>query len=70
MRQIRDFEDKIDEINAMADAESVCFLDQRSICYEIDPLYIEKRQKNLSWLMRAILMDWMMQVSFEFKLKR
>jgi len=54
----------------LGEAESVIYLDQRLVCYEIDPLYIEKRQKNLNWTMRAILMDWMMHISYEFKLKR
>lgn len=38
--------------------------------YQVDPLYIEKRQKQLSWSMRAILIEWMMHISFEFRLKR
>ena len=54
----------------MNEAESVCFLDSRQLYYEIDPLYIEKKQKNLSWIMRAILMEWMMHISYEFCLKR
>jgi len=54
----------------LGEAESVIYLDQRLVCYEIDPLYIEKRQKNFNWTMRAILMDWMMHISYEFKLKR
>jgi hypothetical protein len=28
------------------------------------------RQKNLNWFMRAILVDWMMHVCYEFGLKR
>jgi G2/mitotic-specific cyclin 3/4 len=69
-RQVKEFEGKVEEVQMAEEAEAVCFLDQRQICYEIDPLYIEKRQKNLNWTMRAILVDWMMHISFEFRLKR
>lgn len=34
------------------------------------PNYIECRQKYLTWSMRAVLMDWMVHVCYEFGLKR
>ena len=36
----------------------------------MQPNYIELGQKNFSWFMRAVLIDWMMQVCFEFALRR
>jgi hypothetical protein len=38
--------------------------------YLPDPYYIEKRQKNLTWYMRAVLAEWMMHVNTEYSLKR
>jgi hypothetical protein len=35
-----------------------------------DPYYLEKSQKHLTWSMRMILLDWMMEVCAEFRLKR
>lgn len=45
-------------------------MDERQMCYQVDPLYIEKKQKNLNWTMRAILIEWMIHISYEFRLKR
>jgi hypothetical protein len=38
--------------------------------YTPDPYYFKLKQKDLNWMMRAILIDWMMEVSSEFCLKR
>ncbi len=45
-------------------------LEDRQRMYIALPNYIELRQKNLSWFMRAILVDWMAHVCYEFSLKR
>ena len=36
----------------------------------IDPTYLEKKQKSVTWSVRAILIDWMRQLSHEYALKR
>lgn len=36
----------------------------------VDPTYLEKNQKSISWTIRAILLDWMRQLSHEYALKR
>jgi len=69
-KDLQEFDTKEKEVNTLAEGLSVCFLDSRQIHYEVDPLYIEKRQKNFQWQMRASLMEWMMHVSYEFTLKR
>lgn len=45
-------------------------LDSRENTYFPDPFYFEKYQPNLYWTMRLILLDWLMEVSAEFQLKR
>jgi hypothetical protein len=65
-----EFDARCLEINSATQTESVSFLDGRNVCYMIDSQYIERRQKNLNWTMRAILLDWMMHISYEFRLKR
>ena len=46
------------------------FLNSRETLYSPDAQYIERKQKHFSWFMRAILVEWMMHVSFEYRLKR
>lgn len=46
------------------------YLIQRDQAYSADPYYFEKFQPELNWTMRLILLDWMMEVCSEFKLKR
>lgn len=36
----------------------------------VDPTYLEKTQKSVTWTVRAILIDWMRQLSHEYALKR
>jgi len=38
--------------------------------YSVDPHYFTNKQKDINWIMRGILIDWMMEVSAEFQLKR
>jgi hypothetical protein len=57
-------------LNVTAEIETIIGLEQRQTKYVVQPNYIELRQKNLNWFMRAILVDWMMHVCYEFGLKR
>jgi hypothetical protein len=45
-------------------------MENRATMYLPNPYYIEKRQKNLTWYMRAVLAEWMMHVNTEYSLKR
>lgn len=38
--------------------------------YLVNSGYIEKNQRHMSWLSRAIVIDWMRQLSYEFRLQR
>ena len=52
------------------DNDTIEFLIQREKIYAPDPWYLKTKQPNVSWQMRAILADWMLEVSTEFTLKR
>ena len=52
------------------DTETISYLIMRETDYSPDPHYFEKKQPNITWIMRAILLDWMMEVCMEFTLKR
>jgi len=57
--------------NACAiDSETINYLVMREIDYSPDPHYFDKKQMHITWMMRAILLDWMMEVCMEFTLKR
>lgn len=57
----------------------VCVLDSNSLNYLIkqemiyytpDPFYLNNKNVTITWIMRSILCDWMMEVCTEFTLKR
>lgn len=50
--------------------ETYTFFLKRELDYMADANYFDKYQKHLSWSMRTILLDWMMEVSAEFSMKR
>lgn len=50
--------------------EELLFLSSREGLYFPDPYYIEKKQRNFTWYMRAVLAEWMMHVNSEYLLKR
>lgn len=50
--------------------DTLNYLICREQAYSPDPYYIEKLQPDLTWTMRLILVDWMMEVCMEFLLKR
>ena len=52
------------------DNQTIEYLAQREKAYSTDPHYLKTKQPYLSWNMRAILVDWMFEVSMEFTLKR
>lgn len=52
------------------DSNTISFLIAAESEYAPDPHYFEKKQKHVTKSMRTILMDWMMEVSNEFTLKR
>ena len=61
---LEEFEESIKAIDEDGVIESVYYLDERQRAYEIDPCYIEKRQKQMDWKKRAILIEWMIQLAF------
>lgn len=59
------------EVNPCAfDSDTINYLIMRENDYAPDPHYMDKKQSEINWSMRAILLDWMMEVSMEFGLKR
>lgn len=50
--------------------EALQYLNKSSKIYEFNAKYIGMVQKNINYYMRAILVDWLMEVSTEFCLKR
>ncbi|KRX03099.1 Cyclin-like protein [Pseudocohnilembus persalinus] len=54
------------------DEETLIYLMEREQVYQqqVDKLYIENKQKNLTSDMRVVLFDWIMQVASEYYLKR
>lgn len=48
----------------------VKFLDMKEQDYKIDTNYFQTKQPYIQWHMRAMLVDWMMEVSDEICLKR
>lgn len=60
----------MNEINGNSGYESLIYLDNRQNLYLVQPDYIEKKQKNFTWIMRALVVEWIMQVCYEYSLKR
>ena len=52
------------------DSDTINYLIMREMEYAPDPHYFENKQNQVTWIMRAILLDWMMEVCMEFTLKR
>jgi hypothetical protein len=52
------------------DSDTYSNLISREQYYAADSYYLEKCQPELTWTMRLILVDWMMDVCTEFQLKR
>jgi len=55
--------------NGVYTAEMISNLIQSEAEYMPDPYYLEKNQNELTWLMRAMLLDWLIEVSSDFTLK-
>jgi len=60
----------ISEDDGAFGAETLNYMISREQAYSPDPYYIDKYQPDLTWAMRLILADWMMEVCMEFQLKR
>jgi hypothetical protein len=52
------------------DSDTLDYIISRELIYTPDPYYLDKYQPDLYWKMRLILLDWLMEVSAEFLLKR
>ncbi len=52
------------------ESEIVKFLVAREPAYHINPFYLEEKQHEINGKMMAVLIDWMMEVCMEFRLKR
>jgi hypothetical protein len=68
--EIKEFESQERMYIIQEQSESVTYLGGRETFYYIDPYEIKKKQSNLKWLMRAILMGWMMEIHMTYSLKR
>ena len=66
--QTKQIEDQNDE--AEAAGRMLNYLVSAEGVYAPDPAYFERCQPDISNMMRAILIDWMMEVCNEFTLKR
>jgi hypothetical protein len=54
----------------LTDLESLQTLLQREYDISVEPSFLDKQQPYITPLMRAILLDWLMEVSMEFTFKR
>ena len=61
---LKKFEESVDTLNSMTEGETFAYLDYRQSQYTFQPDYIEKCQKNFSWIMRGTLFEWIMHVSY------
>lgn len=52
------------------DQETVAKIVLQEKDYQASPLYLTTIQSEIKWYMRAILLDWLIEVSNEFSLKR
>lgn len=59
-----------DNTGCAIDPETIDYLIMREIEYAPNPHYFDTKQSNITWIMRAILLDWMMEVCMEYTLKR
>jgi Cyclin, N-terminal domain len=59
-----------DNSSCAIDSDTITYLVSREIDYSPDSHYFDKKQNQVTWIMRAILFDWMMEVCMEFTLKR
>lgn len=67
---MKKFEAEVETINSSNESETFSYLDYVQFQYIIQPDYIERYQKNFSWIMRSTLFEWIMHVSYEFSMKR
>ena len=66
----REVEPEDNEVGVM-DADTLNFMVYRETTYAADAMYFQRGlHPEITWMMRAILFDWMMEVATEFSLKR
>eukprot|EP01017_Pseudomicrothorax_dubius_P042492 TRINITY_DN6942_c0_g1_i1.p1 TRINITY_DN6942_c0_g1~~TRINITY_DN6942_c0_g1_i1.p1 ORF type:complete len:368 (+),score=51.42 TRINITY_DN6942_c0_g1_i1:938-2041(+) len=54
---------------AVVDSDTLNYLSLREVDYAPDPGMFE-RQRHITWMMRAILFDWMIEICMELEMKR
>ena len=57
-------------INDCYDSDTLKYLLSREHASLSDPQYLSKYHPNIDWTMRLTLLDWMMEVAMDFRLKR
>lgn len=57
-------------INMNFDVQALMLICQKQEEYAVNPGYLQKTHKNLTWWSRAILVDWMRHICYEFGLQR
>ena len=60
----------MDDTSGAIGNDTLKYLMQREEPYRPDAHYFLTKQREINWTMRAILIDWMMEVAMEFHLKR
>lgn len=58
-----------DNQNAVYTAETLGYMIQSEAEYMPDPYYLDKNQNEIKWKMRAMLLDWLIEVCNEYTLK-
>eukprot|EP00357_Protocruzia_adherens_P002605 CAMPEP_0115028848 /NCGR_PEP_ID=MMETSP0216-20121206/36597_1 /TAXON_ID=223996 /ORGANISM="Protocruzia adherens, Strain Boccale" /LENGTH=520 /DNA_ID=CAMNT_0002405215 /DNA_START=1 /DNA_END=1563 /DNA_ORIENTATION=+ len=70
LNAFEELECPVDENASVIDTETLTYLIKQDSLYSADPFYFETKQNQITWSMRVILLDWMMEVAMEFTLKR
>jgi len=68
--EIAAFDRELEKHSSDAGYEAPTALIAIEVNYYADPYYFDKTQREITWLMRAILIDWLQDVSMGFTLKR
>ena len=63
-------DDSLCEANSVISSHTLNYLINREKAYRPDPFYFENKQAQVTWTMRGILLDWIMEVCMEFTIKR
>jgi hypothetical protein len=63
---LRRFNDEKGNLVEQEERDKFLNLIKKEDLYMADPYYLGRRQTNLNWSMRSILIDWMMHVLKEY----